>query len=193
MLGHLFWHFQKGGCLKYKPFLNTCYVAGVKVPQDASVHLVGAREDAVRNSFAMIRCATAFAELHTVRNMKFEDGTLEIDATKTNIKRTAEKKSNRSAKSTHCGHFLVVYHRETKQYALEPLNDKAVLKGPQPPPETYAEVNPVVKKHLNKGHLAASDSSQAIKKSIKESGFPHVTVIHKRKNFSHVVKLPKNT
>ena len=85
----------------------------------------------------------------------------------------------------------MVFHRESKQYVLEPLTDKGVLKGAPPPPETFAEVRPVIKKHFHAGHIAASDSSQGIKKAIKESDLPHVTVVHRKKNFAHVVKLPK--
>ena len=182
-----FWHFQKSGRLKHKPFLNSTYVSGVKVPQDSSVHLVGAGEDAVNNAYSMIRCACAFAELYTGRTTDFGDGTLDIDATKANISKASLKHH-----STHCGRFLVVYHRESKQYALEPLDDKAMLKGAPPPPETYKEVRPMVKKHFRRhGHVAASDSSQGIKKAVKESGISHVTVVHKTKNFAHVVSLPR--
>ena len=181
-----YWHFNKGGCLRFKPFLNSMYVFGVKIPQDSGVHMIGAGEESVANHFHMLRCATAFAELHTGRATDFEDGTLEVDGTKTVIKRQGR------TRNIHTGRFLVVFHKETKQYALEPLSDAAVKKGAPPPPETVKEVKPIIKKTFRLGHVAASDSAAAFKKIFKQmKDIPHVHVVHKKKNFAHVVKLPK--
>ena len=85
------------------------------------------------------------------------------------------------------------HRRSHCSYALEPLSDATVMKGAPPPPESFKEVAPVTKAKLRAGrHVAASDSAQAIKKAIKQlKGVPHVVVVHKRKNFAHVVKLPK--
>ena len=63
-------------------------------------------------------------------------------------------------------------------------------KGVPPPPEEYAEVKPIVKNKFKKGHVASTDSNQGIKKAIKEAGIPHTRVIHKKKNFCHVVRMP---
>jgi hypothetical protein len=162
------------------------YIYGLKVPRDAATHLIGLREDATTNHYNMLCCATAFAELHTGRNTDFKDGTLEIDGTKTNISRSNKKEN------VHCGRFLVVFHRESRQYALEPLADASVKKGAPPPPETYKAVAPVVRAKFRIGHIAASDSAQAFKKAFKEmKDVPHVTVVHKKKNFAMVVKMPK--
>jgi len=162
------------------------YIYGLKVPRDAATHLIGLREDATTNHYNMLCCATAFAELHTGRNTDFKDGTLEIDGTKTNISRSNKKEN------VHCGRFLVVFHRESRQYALEPLADASVKKGAPPPPETYTAVAPVVRAKFRIGHIAASDSAQAFKKAFKEmKDVPHVTVVHKKKNFAMVVKMPK--
>ena len=110
--------------------------------------------------------ATAFAELKEGRDLKFDAGTLEIDATKTAIDRKSSK-----TKNTHRGRFLIVYHRESGQYALEPLDNKTVLKGAPPPPEAYEEVRAVVQKKVDANrHVVSSDSSQAIKKSVKAKG-----------------------
>jgi hypothetical protein len=93
--------------------------------------------------------------------------------------------------NTHTGRFIVVYHRETKQYALVPLEDKDVLKGAPPPPESYEEVKAAAGPKVHSGHLVASDSAQAIKKYFKErKDIFHVSVIHKKKNWSHVVRIP---
>ena len=182
-----FWHMQKGGHLEYKPFLQSMYCCGLKVPQDSSVHLVGVGEDSIANHFRMIRLACGFAELHTGRSTDFKDGTLEIDGTKTNIDRSSSTITN-----THKGRFLVVFHRESGQYALEPMSDSAVKKGAPPPPESFKEVHPVIKAKYRTGHVAASDSAPAFKKSFKTlKDVPHVVVVHSKKNFAHVVKMPK--
>ena len=40
------------------------------------------------------------------------------------------------------------------------------------------------------GHVASSDSAHAFKKVSKERGILHASVIHKKKNWSHVVRIP---
>ena len=82
------WHLQKGGQLFYRPYLRAQYLFGLKIPQDAAKHLLGVGEDSTKNYFRMLRIATAFAELHTSREMQFGDGTLEIDSTAGVIKFT---------------------------------------------------------------------------------------------------------
>ena len=120
--------------------------------------------------------------------MTLGDGTVEVDVTKTNINRTS-KKTNK-----HCGRFLVIYHRESGQYALEPLEDKDVLKGAPPPPETYEEVKGPILKKVHSGHVLSSDSGGAFKKvaklHLKGKGVVHATVVHKNKTFSRVVHMP---
>ena len=87
-----------------------------------------------------------------------------------------------------------MYHRDTNTYSLEPLANKSVLKGAPPPPEAYAEVKPIAKMTLKKGHVLSGDSAAAYKKVIKTdfkaSGILHASVIHKRKNFISLVKCP---
>jgi hypothetical protein len=181
------WHLQKGGQLQYAAYLNALYVFSLKIPQDAARHLLGCWYDSAENWFRMFRLATAFAELHSGRNMTFPDGTIEFDATKVNIKRQS-KKTN-----THCGRFLVVVHRETGKYILEPLRDAMVLKGAPPPPERYDEVKKPICRAAHAGHVASSDSAQAFKKvgkDLKLKGVMHATVVHKKKEFSRVDKIP---
>ena len=141
-----------------------------------------------KNHYHMLRCATAFAELHTGRTTDFKDDTLEIDATKTNVRKN-NKKCN-----VHYGRFLVVFHRESRQYALEPLADASVKKGAPPPPETYNAVAPVVKAKFRVGHIVSSDSAPGLKKAIKEiKNVPHVTVVHKKKASQEWFRCPRST
>jgi hypothetical protein len=142
------WHLQKGGHLRYGDYLRALYLYGLKIPQDAFRHLLGVGEDAACNLYGMIRVAVAFAELHAGRDQVFDDGTLEMDGTKTNINRASSASTNR-----HCGRFLVVIHRETGKYALEPLDDKDVKKGAPPPPETTDEAAPLVRHAVHDGHV----------------------------------------
>jgi hypothetical protein len=137
----------------------------------------------------MLRRAVAFTELYKGRAMKFPDGTMEVDATKSVIKKTGSKKTN-----THCGRFLVIYHRESGQYCLEPLEDKDVLKGAPPPPESYDETKAPLTKKITKGHVLTADSGKAFKKvwktHLKQKGVPFATVVHKKKQFCKLVKFP---
>jgi hypothetical protein len=180
-----FYHMMRGGVKEsYNMYLRAVYTFGLKTPQDAFRHYLGtAGEDSSRNWYNMIRIATAFAELTQGRNNDFGDGTLEIDATKESIRR------NKST-NTHMGRFIIVYHRETKQYCLEPLSDKDVKKGAPPPPESYAEVKPILQKKSHDGNVLCSDSNQAIRKAAKDLKLPHARVIHKTKDFAHLVKMP---
>ena len=68
---------------------------------------------------------------------------------------------------------------------------KELLKGAPPPPENFAETLPVVQRHFRAGHLACSDSGPGIKKAFRSvKDVPHLRVLHKRKNFAHLVKMP---
>jgi len=135
-----------------------------------------------------MRVATAHTELDDGREMKFGPGVVEVDGTKMMTTR-ATKKNN-----THTGRFLIIYHRDTKQYALEPLNDKDVMKGAPPPLEAYEEIRGSIVKKLKAGHILASDSAKAFKKvaneDLKKIGVPHVTVVHKKKQFAAVQHVP---
>ena len=51
-------------------------------------------------------------------------------------------------------------------------------------------MKPILKKKAHNGHVLCSDSNQAMKKAAKEMNLPHARVIHKIKDFAHVVKMP---
>jgi hypothetical protein len=182
------WSMQKGGHLSYQNFLRALYVYGAKVPQDGARHLLGCGYDSVETWFHMFRTATGYAELYSGRELVFPDGTVEYDGTKTNIDRT-KRNTN-----THCGRFLVICHRETGQYVLEPLANKDVKKGAPPPPESYAEVRAPIVKKVHAGHVASSDSARSFKKVVKTDleakGVKFATVVHSKKQFVKVVRLP---
>jgi hypothetical protein len=180
------YHFARGGHHSYKPLLLAMYVFGLKIPIDAAQHLIGCSYDTTETIFSMIKIALAYAELHTGRMISFSPGTLEFDATKLNIDRSKKNKN------VHCGRFVVIFHRETGNFALEPLLDKAVLKGAPPPPESYNEVKNIMMSKVGKKHVVSTDSAQAYKKVIKHDlkGVPHATVIHKHKSFTKVIKFP---
>ena len=76
-----------------------------------------------------------------------------------------------------------------------PLQDKDVLKGAPPPPESFAETMPVVKKFVKPDmHVVSSDGAQAIKKAVRTiKNVPHAVVVHKRKDYAHVVRIPMST
>ena len=95
--------------------------------------------------------------------------------------------------NTHCGRFLVAFHREEGMYTLEPLEDKDVIKGGAPPPESFDETMPLMDKTLRDGHIAATDGAQTFKKAakvLKSRGVLSAYVVHKGKQFAKVVKIP---
>ena len=184
----LTWALQKGGDLKYTKIYQAMYVFGCKVAQDAGKHFLGLHYNNASKLFRKLRIACAFAELQTGRDMTFPDGTLEYDGTKTVISR------KRPRTNKHMGRFLVCYHRETGNYCMEPLEDKDVLKGGPPPPEAYDEVKPLIVRTARNGHVVASDSAQGFKKVYKKDlakkGIVYATVVHKKKQFVKVVRIP---
>ena len=132
--------------------------------------------------YRCIKIALAHTELHSGRDDEFGPGTLEFDGTATLTSRAASKKYN-----THCGRFLVVFHRESGRYALEPLGDKDVKKGGAPPPESIEDVRPLMQKTIRGHHIVSTDSAPAFKsvvtKHLKVKQVPFVTVVHKNKEF----------
>jgi hypothetical protein len=172
----------------YKTYLRALYVYGLKIPQDSAQHLTGVGEKENAKWCQTFRFGTAFAELHTGRETHFDDGTLEWDGTKSATIKNMKKKYKQ------VGRFIVVMHRETGGWALEPLEDKDVLKGAPPPPETYDEIKGPLLRKVHAGHVASSDGAQAFKKFAKKDlaalGVPHATVVHGKKEYSRVVRVP---
>lgn len=185
----LFYHWARGGHDIHKKFLLALYTMGLKIPPDAAQHIIGSSYDTTEQLFKMIKVALAFAELHRGRSIEFPAGTLEFDGTATNISRAQYRKYN-----VHCGRFLVVYHRESKTYALEPMPDCKVKKGSAPPPESIADVLPTMERTIKASHLVSSDSAKSfsivIKKHLKIKDVPHITVVHKNKEFAKLVTIP---
>jgi hypothetical protein len=179
------YHWARGGHDASQLLVRAIYILSLKIPTDAAQHLLGVSYDAAENIFKMLKVALAHAELSRGRDITFPTGTVEMDAAATNIKR--DKKTNK-----HCGRFIVVYHRETQQYSLEPLPDKEVKKGAPPPPESVADVQGIMARKLTKGHILCTDSAQAYKQAAKKSpvAVPHATVVHQKKNFTRVVHFP---
>ena len=182
------WHMGKGGCVSYKTMLRAMYVFGCKIPLDAGQHIMGCGRDSAKTWYPMLRIATAFAELMSGRDLQHPDGILEFDATKTAVRRS-KPKSN-----THCGRFFVCYHRDTRQYSLEPLKDADVKKGAPPPPESYDEIKVAVLNKVHDGHIISADSGWALKKVVKthlrHKGVVCATVVHRKKQFARVEKIP---
>lgn len=180
------YHWARGGHTNFKQLLLAMYVVGLKIPTDTAQHLIGASYDTTESLIKMIKVALAYSELHIGRDLAFPTGILEFDGTKTNISRSQKKKN------VHCGRFIIVYHRESGQYALEPLPDKEVLKGAPPPPESFDEVKLLMTKKVKDKHIVCTDSAQAYKKVIRTilKDVPHATVVHKKHDFSKVVKFP---
>ena len=180
-----------GKGFSYKTYLQALYVQGLKVPQDSSQHLIGVKEKENDNWSHALRIATAYAELHTGREMYFPDGTLEFDGTTSATKKISKNKSKQ------VGRFIVTMHRETGKWALEPMNDKDVVRGAATPPESYEEVKGPVLRKAHAGHVASSDGARAFKKLAKNDlapmGIPHATVVHGKREFSRVVRIPMSS
>ena len=73
-----------------------------------------------------------------------------------------------------------------------PLPNRETKVSAPGPPETHAEVAPIIKSKMVKHkHLAASDSGTAFKKTWKEMGLEAASARHGRAEFTPLVKLSK--
>jgi hypothetical protein len=183
------YHQLKGGCLEHTMLLKAMYVVGCKLPVDAGQHMMGVGRDSAKNWFGMIKNALAYAEFKTGEDAAFPPGTLEFDATKTVI-----DKSSSATTNTHCGRFLIGYHRESGKYALLPLKSKKVAKGAPPPPEEIQEVRSFIRRKTGSMHIMSTDGAQAFKAVGKElkkdKNVTCAVVVHRKKQFAKVIKIP---
>ena len=86
------WHHQKGGQRPYKMYLRAMYAVGQKSQMDAAKNWMGCGRDSVKNWYAKLKTALAFAELHEGMVSKYGAGTLEFDGTKSVISRKRSQK-----------------------------------------------------------------------------------------------------
>lgn len=129
----LAYRWAKGGHQACKPLFLAFYLYGVYGPMDRAQHLMGASYATTEALCNITKVLLAHVELYRRREAELPWGTLEFDATRTNVNRGSTK-----VKNTHCGRVLVV-HRETQSYSLEQLPDKKVRKGAPPEPEAVDE------------------------------------------------------
>ena len=183
------YHWQRGGHEIHKPLLLALYTLGIKVPTDAAQHLIGASYDTTEALMKMLKLALAYAELTRGREVRFPAGGLEFDGTSTNTDRSSSK-----TKSSYCGRFLVAVHRDTQEFALEPLGDVTVQKGAPPPPESLSDVGPLMDRHITEDNWVSTDSAKAFKAYIKSHlrvrGVFHATVVHKKGEYVKLVSCP---
>ena len=110
-------------------------------------------------------------------------------------KRPASKKTYKkpSAKAQiHGGRFLVAVSRKRKEAAFFPLPNRATVAGAPGPPETAAEVLPVIgKKVISYKHIVGSDASKGLAAACKQLKVPAATARHSLSEFTPVQKIDK--
>ena len=160
----------------------------VRVAQDSACHLMGRRPCTTDVYFGLIRHALAFCQMKQNIKQQFPAGVVEWDGTRLTGTRHKE-----AGTKVHSGRFLVGAHRSSSSCAVFfPLPNRETKVSAPGPPETHAEVAPIIKSKMVKHkHLAASDSGTAFKKTWKEMGLEAASARHGRAEFTPLVKLSK--
>ncbi|CAE7510459.1 unnamed protein product, partial [Symbiodinium sp. KB8] len=184
-----FWRQKRGGVdVDAQGLVRAAYLVSIRVAQDSACHLMGRRPCTADVYFGLIRHALAFCQMKKNVKQQFAAGIVEWDGTRL----TGTRKKEAGTKE-HSGRFLVGAHRSSSSSAVFfPLPNRETKVSAPGPPETYAEVVPIIKSKMVKHkHLAASDSGTAFQKTWKEMGLQAAPARHGSAEYTPVVKLSK--
>ena len=167
--------------------MRAAYLHGLRLPQDASEHLLGVPEDRTADLLQCCRRATAFAELQAGKEKTLPPGECDWDGVATGAIRSDPKKT------VFTGRFMCFKHRDSKESVLVPLADKTSTKGVKNlGPERFDEVRGPAKKYFVEGMLAMQDGCPALKKALKEVNkfqkVPSAVVIRSRQEYAKQTK-----
>ena len=150
-----------GWQVNYSGFLRTAYCLGIKSANDQGAHL--ARQDgqsyrAARDMVSMFykkhRVVLAYAEKTHAQQEIFHDDVVEIDTGRTSGKTVGRSRH-------HQGRLLAVKGRLKKTWAVHGLATKVSDGKRGSPPETKAEMTPLLQRTLGKGVIVAPDGAPA--------------------------------
>ena len=168
-------------------FLRVAYCVGLNLPLGAITHLVGDTLKRVEAVHTKIREACAWKELLRAKDFVGGTGEVEMDAFSTRCSRASSATSN-----VHQDRHLIVVDRASRSRALFPLGSAGVPKGAAPPPESLAEVRPVVEQVCHAESVLMTDGAQAYKSVARAAGVHHEAVVHSRGQYSRFAKIPSD-
>ena len=156
----------KGGHhLEPHKFLQATYGAALRIPQDATVHLIGKSAEYVAEVCRQVRFVCAWKQMQMSLETELPDGIAEWDSTRTAVKRKKDKrvlkasakakrpaavrKKPASSVAVHSGRLLLGTHRGSDKKLVLPLPPKSTSSKAPGPPETVEEVYPWIASKTN--------------------------------------------
>lgn len=161
-----FYNLQNGGFapeqVDFVAFIRSAYCIGVKVTNDAAIHLVkdaGIPTETMRTRifklYRLHKIALAYSEFHIAKALSFPaNDVIEVD--------TARHGSRREdGDRVHTGRQLLFKARRSKQWTTHILGESrsSGLRGSKP--ETKLEVTPLVEQKVPHGAILAADGAAA--------------------------------
>ena len=163
--------------------LRVAYCLGLNLPLGAIIHLEGTSLKRVEAVHVKLQQAFAWKELEHAAGFVASTGEVEMDAFSTRCSRAS------SPGNAHEDRHLIVVDRATRTRALFPMASAEVPKGAAPPPETVADVLPVVEQVCHEEAVLMTDGAQAYKAVAKSTGVHHEAVVHSRGQYSRFAKI----
>ena len=199
----------KGGHnLEPHKFLQAIYCAALRIPQDATVHLIGKSAEYVAEVCRQVRFVCAWKQMQMSLETELPDGIVEWDSTRTAVKRKKDKrvlkasakarmkrpaavrKKPASSVAVHSGRLLLGTHRGSDKKLVLPLPPKSTSSKAPGPPETVEEVYPWIASKTNaKRHVVGSDSSKGLQGACQRLNLPQAQARHSLSEYTPVQTL----
>ena len=160
-----FYNLQSGGAqeqVDFVAFIRSAYCIGVKVTNDAAIHLVkdeGIPTETMRTRifklYRLHKIALAYSEFHIAKALSFPaNDVIEVD--------TARHGSRREdGDRVHTGRQLLFKARRSKQWTTHILGESRSSGSRGSKPETKLEVTPLVEQKVPHGAILAADGAGA--------------------------------
>ena len=199
---------QGGHNLEPHKFLQATYCAALRIPQDATVHLIGKSAEYVAEVCRQVRFVCAWKQMQMSLETELPDGIVEWDSTRTAVKRKKDKrvlkasakarmkrpaavrKKPASSVAVHSGRLLLGTHRGSDKKLVLPLPPKSTSSKAPGPPETVEEVYPWIASKTNaKRHVVGSDSSKGLQGACQRLNLPQAQARHSLSEYTPVQTL----
>lgn len=197
-----------GHNLEPHKFLQAIYCAALRIPQDATVHMIGKSEEYVAEVCRQVRFVCAWKQMQMSLQTELPDGIVEWDSTRTAVKRKKDKrvlkacakarmkrpaavrKKPASSVAVHSGRLLLGTHRGSDKKVLLLLPLKSISSKAPGPPETVEEVYPWIASKTNaKRHVVGSDSSKGLQGACQRLNLPQAQARHSLSEYTPVLLL----
>ena len=175
--------------LTYRTYRNAVYYFSLGLRVDQAFHALGGSKtisyQQAKRLWARLQEAMAWQCVEDCEQLVFKAGEVECD-----VASVAVSRDRISGTSKHCGRFLILCDRTSGQRGVFWLPDKPCEAGAPPPPESFEEVLPILRRKIGKRHILMSDGAQATSKAAKFLGVLHTKVVHAKQQFSKFEKIP---